>query len=97
MATNLYKCTDDDTLLPPEKQNIEGKTDIHPEGTADKNKEQTTTKQLATQKNHSNDIHATLGHSREERMNTTTKTLQYIINGTLEVCQDCAKVKSKQK
>ena len=30
-------------------------------------------------------------------MNTTAKHLQYSLNGALEVCEDCAMVKSKQK
>ena len=50
-----------------------------------------------TRKVHSNDIHAKQGHTGEDRMLATANHPHYSIKGTLEVCEYCAKSKTKKK
>ena len=87
----------DAALLAPDKWKPEYKANIPPEGTAIKKQENTTTKQIATRNIHVKKLHAKLGHTGEDRMRATKKHLHYSNKGTLEVCEDCATAKSKEK
>ena len=46
---------------------------------------------------HTNELHATLSHPREDMMGVTAKKLQYRIKGTLEVCEDYIMAKIEHK
>ena len=46
---------------------------------------------------HANELHAKLGHPREDRMRAIAKHLHYIIRGTLEVGEDFYTAKRKHK
>ena len=54
-------------------------------------------KKTATRKIYVNKIHVKLGHTGEDRMHTTEKKLHYSVKGTLEVFEDCAKAKIRNK
>ena len=56
MTTNFYRGANNAALLVTNKRNLEEKVDVYPEGTTVNKQEQTTTKQLATQKIHANNI-----------------------------------------
>ena len=62
LTTRFYKSSNYATILGPYKHNLDGKISIQQEGTAVSIQQQTTTKQLAMQKIHTNDLHAKLGH-----------------------------------
>ena len=46
---------------------------------------------------HINKLHAKLGHTGEDRMRATKNHLHYSVKETLEVCEDSATAKRKQK
>ena len=58
---------------------------IHPEGTAAKKQDNTTTKTISMRKIHANEIQAKIGHTGEKRMRATVKHLHCSIQGMLEV------------
>ena len=64
---------------------MEEKAAVQTGGTTVNKQEQTTTKQLATHKIHANNIHAKLGHPKEERMCATNNHLHQIVKAMLEV------------
>ena len=74
----------------------EGKAYIQPKGTDVKKHENTTTKQIVTQKIYANDLHVKLGHPSEDRMRVIIKYLHYIIKDTLEICEECTREKSNR-
>ena len=74
----------------------EGKAYIQPKGTDVKKQENTTTKQIVTQKFYANDLHVKLGHPGEDRMRVIVKYLHYIIKDTLDICEECAAKKSNR-
>ena len=75
----------------PNKRNLEEKATIQTEGMEVNKQEQKTTKQLAMQKIHSNNIHMNIGHPKEDRMCATKNHLQYIVNAMIEVFDYCYK------
>ena len=97
MTTKFYKSANNAALLASKKRKMEGKASIQPEGAAIKKEENTTTKKIATQKVHANDLHANIVHHGEDRIRATKNHLHYSIKGALEVCEDCATAKTKQK
>ena len=81
MTTKVYKSANETALLELDQKKLEGKADIHPEGVKAKNQDNTKTKQLATQKNHANDIHTKLSHPVQDRICETTEHLHYSVKG----------------
>ena len=96
-TTKFYKSANNADLLAPKKWNSEGKASIHPEGMATKKKDNTTTKQIATQKIHSNELHTNLVYPGEDSMHATAKHLHYSVKGMLDICEDCAMAKIRHK
>ena len=62
LTTEFYNISNDAALLVSKNWNPEGKSYVHLEGTVVKKQENTTTKKIATQKMHANELHAKLGH-----------------------------------
>ena len=56
-----------------------------------------TTKQIVTQKFHSNNLHAKFGHPVEYRMRETANHLNFSVKWELEVCENCSMEKRNQK
>ena len=75
----------------------EGKAYIQPKRTDVKKQENTTTKQIVTQKVYANDLQVKLGHICKDSMRVIVKHLHYSIKETLEICEECAIEKIKQK
>ena len=46
---------------------------------------------------YASELQVKLNHPGEDRMRATTKHLHYSVKGTLQVCEECAKVKIEQK
>ena len=88
LTTNKYKNPNKTALLVTNKWKPEGKQYTDPEGKDDKKKEQTTTKQQATHKNHINELHTKLDHSIKYKIHTTKNHIHYTVKGTLELCND---------
>ena len=97
LTTNLYKGAKYAALLVPNKRNMEGKAAVQREGMKVNKQEQTTPKQLATQKNHANKIHTKLGHPKEDRMFATDNHLYYRVKAMLEVFEYCTVVQINKK
>ena len=97
LTAKFYKSADDPALLDPEKRKLKGTTSLHLEDTSIKKQNNMTTKQTVKQKIHANDLHVKLDHTGEYRICVTAKHLQYSVKRMLEVCEDCATTKSKQK
>ena len=96
MTTKFYNSTNGAALFPPKKHKPEGKSDVKPEETTDNNQENTTTKKLAIRKIYAKYLHTKLVHHGEDMMHLTAEILQYIIKGTLEVCEDCVMKKKAE-
>ena len=96
MTTKFYNSTNGAALFPPKKHKPEGKSDVKPEETTDNNQENTTTKKLAIRKIYAKYLHTKLVHHGEDMMHLTAEILQYIIKGTLEVCEDCVMEKKAE-
>ena len=88
LTTKFYKSPNYVALLVPKKWKLEGKSELDTEGAAVKKKEQTTTKQQATQKIHINELHTKLDHSIKDKIHTTKNHIHYTVKGTLELCND---------
>ena len=97
LTTELYKRANHAALFSPKKKNTEGKAAVHLEGTTINKQGNKTTKKLATRKIHANDLHAKIRHPGEDRMRVAAKHLHYIIKGMIEVFEDYATAKIKQK
>ena len=68
MIAKFYRRENYTALLDPKKWNMEGKSAVHPEGTAANNQEKITTKRLEKRKIHANKLHMYLGNTKEDRM-----------------------------
>ena len=68
ITTKFYKSTNNNPFSPPKKQMLEGKTGVHPEGESVKKQENTTAKQILTQKINNIDLHVKLDNQGEYRM-----------------------------
>ena len=97
LTTKFYKSENNADLLAPKKSNMEGKAAKKPERTVVKKQKNTTAKQTETQKFHTKELRSKISHLREDMMHATLKHLQRRIKGTLNICEDCAKAKTKQK
>ena len=97
LTTNLYKGAKYAALLVPNKRDLEGNSAAQTEGTTFNKQEQTTTKQLATQKIDANKIHVKLGHPKEDRMCVTDNHLHYRVKAMLEVLEYCTVVQINKK
>ena len=82
---------------PPEKRKPEGKAAVHPEGTAIKKQENTTTNQLVTRKIHTNRLHTKLSNTIEDRIHVTANQLHYILKRMIYIFEHCAKSKRNYK
>ena len=81
----------------PKNQKREGGTAVQLQWSAVNKQENTTTKQNAAHKIHTNELHANFGHPREGRISATENYLHYRVKGTVEVCEEFATAKSKNK
>ena len=98
LTTKFYKSANNAAFrrLRSGSHNPEGKACIQPKGMDVKKQENTTTKQIVTQKFYANDLHVKLGHPSEDRMRVIIKYLHYIIKDTLDICEECATEKSNR-
>ena len=80
MTTKLYKNIDNTTISGPRKWKSEGKAAVDQEGMVAKKQEQTTTKQQAIQKIHTNKVHTEIGSQWEDSITPDTNQLHFRIN-----------------